>query len=39
VALREIATGKINYDLINRVNAEDVEREEEFPVEESQEPI
>jgi len=39
VALREIATGKITNELINRVNAEDVEREEEFPVEESQEPI
>ena len=38
VALREIAEGKVSYDLINRVNAEDLEKEEEFPMEDPQEP-
>jgi len=39
VALREIAEGMVNNELINRVNAEDVEREEENFVEDSPESI
>jgi DNA-directed RNA polymerase subunit omega len=39
VALREIATGKVTNDLIDKVNAEDLEVEEEIMEEPPQEPV
>ena len=39
VALREIAAGKVSNDLIDKVNAEDLEVEEDLMEEPPQEPV